>query len=390
MNIAVIGAKGLPPKQGGIEHCCAELYPRMVAQGHTVDLFGRCSYTDFSPFEQYDHQGVRVISLPGTGQRGIDALITSALGTIVSNRTNYDVIHFHALGPALFTFLPKLASSSKIIVTCHGLDWQRDKWGKLSSSIIRLGEKAAVQFADSIIVVSKQLQSYFWDTYGRETIYIPNAPAKYADLASTFTYSASLGLTQKRYIVFLGRLVHEKCPDLLIEAFQTLQPEGWKLVFVGGDSHSTSFMTELHEKSSSNPNILFTGELRGKQLAEIVRGAGLFVLPSTVEGMPLAMLEAMQEGLPVLASDIPPHRQLLSDERGLLFNVGDLSNLVKQMDWAINHPQAIEKMAENAQKYMTSSYDWSGITAKTLNVYEQVCNPVTEHLSETLEDVLSK
>lgn len=389
MNIAVIGAKGLPPKQGGIEHCCAELYPRMVAQGHSVDLFGRCSYTDFSPFEQYEHQGVRVISLPGTGQRGIDALITSAMGAILSNRTNYDIIHFHALGPALFTCLPRL-TSSKIVVTCHGLDWQRDKWGKLSSSLIRLGEKAAVQFAHSIIVVSKQLQSYFWDTYGRETIYIPNAPAKYVDLPPTFTYGDSLGLTQKRYIVFLGRLVREKCPDLLLEAFQTLQPEGWKLVFIGGNSHSNSFMTELHEKSSSNPNIVFTGELRGKQLAEIVRGAGLFVLPSTVEGMPLAMLEAMQEGLPVLASNIPPHLQLLSEERGLLFNVEDLSDLVRQMEWAIKNPQAIEKMAKSAQKYINSNYDWSGITAKTLDAYEQVCNPIPEHLGKPLEDVLSK
>jgi glycosyltransferase involved in cell wall biosynthesis len=155
MKIAVIGVKGLPPKQGGIEHYCAEVYPRMVAQGHSVDLFARSSYTDCSWLDRHDFQGVRVISLPSLPLRGLDAFFSSAFGAIASSGTRYDIVHFHALGPSLFTWLPKIASSAKVVVTCQGLDWQRAKWGSTSTRMIRMGEQAAVRFADGITVVSK-------------------------------------------------------------------------------------------------------------------------------------------------------------------------------------------------------------------------------------------
>jgi hypothetical protein len=125
MKIAVIGVKGLPAKQGGIENYCAEVYPRMVAQGHSVDLFGRSSYTKSPWFNTYDFQGVKIVSLPCSQLGGVDAFLSSALGAITSSGTRYDIIHFHALGPALFTGLPKICSSAKIVVTCQGLDWQR-------------------------------------------------------------------------------------------------------------------------------------------------------------------------------------------------------------------------------------------------------------------------
>ncbi|MBW4594428.1 MAG: glycosyltransferase family 4 protein [Brasilonema angustatum HA4187-MV1] len=369
MKIAVIGAKGLPPKQGGIEHYCAEVYPRMVKQGHSVDLFARSSYTDSSWQDRYDYQGVQVISLPGFGLRGVDALVTSALGALAASNTKYDIIHFHALGPSLFTCLPKLINSAKIVVTCQGLDWQRAKWGSFSTRVIQMGEKAAVRFADGLIVVSNVLQTYFLQTYGRETVYIPNAPARYGESDPNFGYGTQLGLEQKRYIVFLGRLVPEKCPDLLVDAFTALNPPGWKLVLAGGVSDTKSFTSQLLQKVANNPNIVFAGELRGQRLWEIVRGAGLFVLPSNLEGLPLAMLEAMQEEIPVVASDIPPHKQLISGGRGKLFEAGNLSSFIDTLDWAIHHPQELRAMAVHAKRHVQLNYSWDHITNETLKLY---------------------
>ena len=374
MKIAVIGVKGLPPKQGGIEHYCAEVYPRMVAQGHSVDLFARSSYTECSWLDRHDFQGVRVISLPSLPLKGLDAFFCSALGAIASSGTRYDIVHFHALGPSLFTWLPKIASSAKVVVTCQGLDWQRAKWGSTSTRLIRMGEKAAVRFADGITVVSKDLQSYFSNTYGRETLYIPNAPASYAESDPTFSYGTSLGLQQGRYLLFLGRLVPEKRPDLLIEAFEALKPDGWKLVFAGGVSDTKVYVSKLLDKVAKNPDVVFAGELRGSRLAEIVRGAGLFVLPSDLEGLPLAMLEAMQEGIPVLASDIPPHQQLLDEQRGSLFKAGDVDSCVQSLDWAIHHPQEVALMAQNAQKYVNTYYNWDHITSENLKLYTILTN----------------
>jgi len=373
MKIAVIGTKGLPPKQGGIEHYCAEVYPRMVAQGHSVDLFARSSYTGYPWFGSYDFQGVRVINLPSSKVTGVDAFITSAQGAIASMGKKYDIIHFHALGPALFTGISRIASSAKVVVTCQGLDWQRLKWNNGASRLIRMGEKAAVRFADEIIVVSEALGSYFLNTYDRTTVYIPNAPAGYAPSDPNFSYGTSLGLQQDRYILYLGRLVPEKRPELLIEAFSNLKPAGWKLALVGGVSDTSEFTSQLKDMAAGNPDIVFTGELQGPHLAEMVRGAGLFVLPSDLEGLPLAMLEAMQEGIPVLASDIPPHRQLVGQDRGLLFRAGEVNSCVQGLNWAIQHPQQIKTMAENAQTHVRLHYSWEQITAKNLKLYESLC-----------------
>ena len=381
MKIAVIGTKGLPPKQGGIEHYCAEVYPRMVAQGYSVDLFAHSSYLQSRWFESSDFQGVRVISLP-TGQiKGIDAFVASALGAITSIGKQYDIVHFHALGPSLFTFLPKFTSRAKIVVTCQGLDWQRAKWKGFSSEVIRSGEKQAVRFADEIIVVSKALKSYFLENYGRETVYIPNAPASYGKSDPDFTYGSDLGLTQKRYLLFLGRLVPEKRPDLLIEAFSRLKPPGWKLVLAGGLSNTKGYVSEMLNKVANNSEIVFAGELRGARLWEIVRGAGLFVLPSDVEGLPLAMLEAMQENIPVVASDIPPHQQLIGKDRGILFQAGNIESCMKALNRGIQNPDEIAAMAKNAQKNVQINYSWEHITSENLKLYNKLLNLSQPHVN---------
>jgi glycosyltransferase involved in cell wall biosynthesis len=372
MKIAVIGAKGVPPKQGGIEHYCAEVYPRMVARGHSVDLFARSSYTQHRWLDRYDFRGVQVISLPGWQFRGVDAFMTSALAAIAASGTQYDIIHFHALGPSLFTSISKVASAAKVVVTCQGLDWQRAKWGNFSSQMIQMGEKAAVRFAHEIVVVSEALRTYFMQTYGRETVYIPNAPATYPASDPNFSYGKQLGLEQGRYILYLGRLVPEKRPDLLIEAFQALKPAGWKLVFAGGVSDTKDYTSKLLEMVASNPEVVFAGELWGERLAEIVRGAGLFVLPSDLEGLPLAMLEAMRERIPVMASDIPPHQQLIGSDRGTLFQAGNLDSCIRSLNWAIHHPTEVAAKAKNAQRYVQINYSWEHITSENLNLYNRL------------------
>ena len=375
MKIAVIGAKGLPPTQGGIEHYCAEVFPRMVAQGHSVDLFARSSYTNSSWLENYYFEGVKVISLPDVRMRGVDAFVTSALGSLAANGKKYDIVNFQALGPSLFTGLSRITSKSKIVVTCHGLDWQRAKWGNFSTRLIQMGERTAAHCAHEIIAVSNALKTHFLQTYGREVVYIPTAPASYAKSDPDFAYGSKLGLSRGKYMLFLGRLVPEKRPDLLVEAFRKLQPQNWKLVLAGGVSNTESFTSQLLEKVADNRNIVFAGELRGARLAEIVRGAGLFVLPSDVEGLPMAMLEAMRERIPILASDIPPHKQLIGGGRGRFFEAGSLESCIDELSWATENSTHMAAMAQNAQKYVNHNYSWDYITNETLNLYKTLLSP---------------
>ena len=369
MKIAVIGIKGLPAKQGGIEHYCEALYPKMVEQGHSIDIFARSSYIEKPWFSVYEHKGVRVICLPSFPLRGLDALTNSFFAALLTSYKDYDIIHFHALGPALFSIIPRLLSSAKVIVTCQGLDWQRAKWGKLSSKIISLGEKTAAIYAHEIIVVSKTLKTYFAKTYHIRPIYIPNGPGIYAQSDPNLGSVKSLGLTPGKYLLFLGRLVPEKRPDLLIQAFQILKKTGWKLAIAGGNSDTTAYIAKLHQLAKGNPDIVFTGELKGSSLAEIVKGAGLFISASDLEGLPLAMLEAMREGVPVVASDIDPHRQLLEGDRGLLFNSDSVLACAKAIEQGMLYPGKLAVMTQTAQAHVKANYDWSKITADNLAVY---------------------
>lgn len=383
MRIAVIGAKGLPPRQGGIEHYCAEVFPKIVEQGHSVDLFAQSSYTGSTWGEKYAFRGVNVKVIPSPGINGIDTFMTSALAALYSTRKSYDVIHFHALGPGLFCLLPRLVTRSKIVLTCHGLDWKRAKWGNFSSGVIRLGEKTAVQFAHEIVVVSADLQRYFKKTYERPTVFISNAPASYLASDLDFSFVRALGLQPHQYAVFLGRLVPEKCPHLLIQAFKALQAKNLKLVLVGGNGGGDQYTASLYQLAANNPNIIFTGELQGTKLSEVVRGARLFVLPSNLEGSPLALLEAMREGIPVVASDIEPHRELLHPDRGLLFNRGDCESLRQNLDWALNHEGEMQRMAQKSQRHTALHHSWSRVAAETLHVYQSLCgDPVPAIYSE--------
>lgn len=372
MKIAVIGVKGLPAKQGGIERACQELYPRLVRLGHTVDLFARPSYTKERGFSRYQYKGVRIIGLPALPLRGFDALFSAALGALLALFGNYDVVHFHALGPALFSWIPRLLSSAKVVTTCHGLDWQRAKWGRISSSIIYLGERAAVKYTHDLVVVSQDLEQYFAQTYGLNSIYIPNGPGELAPTDEKLSYLDFLNLKPQRYLLFLGRLVPEKRPDLLIKAFQKLNPEGWKLVLTGGSSDTEKYGSELRKLAGNNPGIIFTGELQGKCLAEIIRGAGLFVLPSDLEGLPLVMLEAMKEAIPVLASDIPPHKQLLEQDKGFLFRAGELDSMVSTLQLALEQPSTRATMAKKAQEHIANIYNWDKIALQNLDVYSRL------------------
>ena len=383
MKIAVIGVKGLPARQGGIEHYCEALYPRIVKQGHSIDLFARSSYIKKPWFSVYEHEGMRIICLPSLPLRGLDAFINSFLAALLASGKDYDIIHFNALGPALFSIIPRIISSAKIIVTCHGLDWQRAKWGKLSSKIISLGEKTAAIYAHEIVVVSKTLKTYFAKTYHIRPIYIPNGPGTYAQSDPNLGSVKSSGLTPGKYLLFLGRLVPEKRPDFIIQAFQILKDTGWKLAIAGGDSDTTAYIAKLRQLAEGNPNIVFTGELEGSSLAEIVKGAGLFVSASNLEGLPLAMLEAMREGIPVMASDIAPHQQLLENDRGLLFKSVSVLSCAQAMEQGMLNPGKLAVMAQKAQAHVEANYDWSKITADYLAVYAKDFGLVESSISST-------
>lgn len=368
-KIAMLGHKRIPSREGGVEIVVGELAKRMTDKGYRVTCFNRrghhISGAEFDEALKKEYCGVKLKNVWTLDKKGLAAMTASFSAAVCAAFGKYDVVHFHAEGPCAMLWLPKLFGK-KCVATIHGLDHQRAKWGKFASWYIRTGEKCAVRFADSIIVLSQNVKKYFLDTYNRETVFIPNGvlPAKQIDAEEiTNLY----GIKKDEYILFLGRLVPEKGVKYLIEAYKNLDTDK-KLVIAGGASDSGEYFEELKCVSANNPKIIFTGFIQGKVLEELYSNAYIYVLPSDLEGMPLSLLEAMSYGNCCLTSDIPECQSVIG-EYGITFRHGDIADLQKKLKQLCLESDRVKLFKEQAGKYICSRYNWDDVTRRTLQLY---------------------
>ena len=369
LNICMLGHKRIPSREGGVEIVVEELSTRMVNAGHKVTCLNRAgkhvSGEEFGSDALSEYKGVRIKRVLTLDKKGLAAMTASVTGAIAAAFGRYDVVHFHAEGPCAMLWLPKLFGK-RCIATIHGLDHQRAKWGKVARTYIMLGEKCAAKLADEIIVLSKGVQQYFEDTYGRKTVFIPNGVNK-PELRQAQEIAEKFGLQKDSYLLFLGRLVPEKGIHYLIEAYQSLKTDK-KLVIAGGISDTGEYGEELRKLASNNPNILFTGFVQGRMLEELYSNAYLYILPSDLEGMPLSLLEAMSYGNCCVTSDIEECAAVM-ESFGVTFPKSDVSALTETLQHLCDDPQTVARYQQQAANYITSKYNWDDVTEKTLELY---------------------
>lgn len=370
MNIAMIGHKRIPSREGGIEIVVDELSSRLVKKGCTVTAYNRkghhVSGREFETQRLKEYKGISLKSVFTFESSKLNAIVYSILASIRASFSSFDVVHFHAEGPASMCFLPKLFGK-RVIVTIHGLDWQRSKWGGFATKFLKFGEKNAVKYADEIIVLSENVKQYFIDTYGRETVYIPNGITK-PEIKSDFNINKKFGLTKNSYILFLGRIVPEKGVHYLINAYKNIETDK-KLVIAGGASHTDGYFNEVKELSMGNDNIVFTDFVQGEILEELFSNAYIYCLPSDLEGMPISLLEAMSYGNCCLISDIPECTEVC-ENHAVTFEKGNEQDLQARLSYLVNNPKEVEAFKSGASDFICSKYSWDDSTEKTLTLYE--------------------
>lgn len=371
MRIAMFGQKRIPSREGGVEIVVEELSIRMAALGHKVTCYNRkghhVSGSQYDTFTGKEYKNVRIKTVPTIEKKGLAAVSSSFFAALCSLFGRYDVVHIHAEGPAAFCFIPKLFRK-RVVVTVHGLDWQREKWKSgFGAKYIHFGEKMAVKRADEIIVLSKDVQRYFMDTYGRETVFIPNGvnrpEIKHADIINK-----RFGLSKDSYILYLGRIVPEKGEHYLIEAFKQIDTDK-KLVIAGGSSDTDEYMDRLKKMAQGDERIVFTGFVQGQMLEELYSNAYMYVLPSDLEGMPLSLLEAMSYGNCCLVSDIKECTEVIED-KAEVFRKSDIDDLRVRLQELCSREDLVQKYKENAAEYICGRYDWNKIVDKTLELYK--------------------
>ena len=371
LRIAVLGQKRLS-REGGVEIVVKELCTRMAQQGCQVTCYNRSGHhvsgAEYDDIDNTNYEGIRQKYVPTIEKKGLAAVSASAFAALYSAFGKYDVVHIHAEGPAFFSWLPKMFGK-RVVVTIHGVDWQREKWQSgFGSKFIRQGEKNAVKYADEIIVLSKGVQDYFKETYGRETHFIPNGVNR-PQIREANLITDKFGLKKDSYILFLGRLVPEKGIRYLVEAFKNVRTDK-KLVIAGGSSDTDSFMTELKELAKDDNRILFTGFVQGAMLDELYSNAYIYTLPSDLEGMPLSLLEAMSYGNCCLVSDIPECAEVVED-KALIFKKSDVEDLREKLQEACDHPEMVMKMKKQAADFICEKYNWDEVVKETMKLYRR-------------------
>lgn len=367
LAISMFGQKRLSRK-GGIEIVVKELCTRMVRDGCAVTCYNRSGHhVSGAEYDQKtEYEGIRQKYVPTIEKKGLAAVSSSAFAALYSAFGKYDVVHIHAEGPAFFSWLPKLFGK-KVVVTVHGIDWQREKWKSgFGSKFIRKGEKNAVKYADEIIVLSKGVQDYFEDTYGRKTHFIPNGVNR-PEIRQAKLITEKFGLTKDSYILFLGRLVPEKGIRYLVEVFKKIDTNK-KLVIAGGSSDTDSFMQELKTMSKDDNRIIFTGFVQGEMLDELYSNAYIYTLPSDLEGMPLSLLEAMSYGNCCLVSDIPECVEVVED-KAMIFKKSDVKDLREKLQDACDHPEKVLELKKQAADFICAKYNWDKVVEETMKVY---------------------
>ncbi len=365
LRITVLGTRGFPNVQGGIENHCEHLYTSLINKGCQITVFTRKGYVDT---EMAYYKGVRLVPLPCLRKKSLEAISHSLCGVLVAKKKGCDILHIHGIGPSLLVPVARVLAM-KTVMTNHGPDYARQKWGKLGKFVLRLGEYFGSRWANAIICVSDWIADDIRARYRRDIFSIPNGVVV-PELDQNTSTLRRHGLEKNRYIMSVGRLVPEKGFHDLIDAFNKASLDNWRLVIVGGADHPDKYSSELIRKVAENDNIVLPGFLAGEPLQQLYSHAGLFVLPSYYEGLPIVLLEALSYRLSCIASDIPANRKIeLAPNR--FFGAGNVEELSNMIKYFTNNP--LTEIERSIQlEILSKKYDWSVIADETLNVYKAV------------------
>lgn len=374
LNIAMLGHKHMLSREGGIEIVVYNLATRLSSLGHKVVVYDRntSNVADGSEVDQRtEYGGVKIVNVWTIERKGLAAMTSSLSAGLRAARSSADVVHIHAEGPAAVCGLVKFISrvhghKARVIVTIHGLDWQRAKWGGFASRYIKFGERQAVRHADEIVVLSRGVQEYFQSTYGRRAVFIPNGVTR-PEIRDAKLITEKWGLKRDSYVLFLGRIVPEKGLRYLVQAWKQVRSDK-KLVIAGGSSDTQPFLTELQAMCKGLDSVIFTGFQQGRVLEELYSNAYIYTLPSDLEGMPLSLLEAMSYGNCCLVSDIAECTEVVED-KAAIFKHSSTEDLRDKLQMLLDEPERVEEYKNSAADFITSKYNWDDVVDRTLKLY---------------------
>ena len=358
MKVVVTGTRGIPDILGGVETHCEELFPRIVRKNIDVTIIRRRSYVHDTLKE---YKGIKLVDINTPKKKYFEAIMHTGKAIWNAKKRRTDIIHIHAIGPALLTPVARLLGM-KVVFTHHGFDYDREKWGKAAKFMLRMGERLGVKYANELIVISDVINTKIKRKYHRTDAHLIYNGVPEPAFVNDIDYLQALGVAQQKYIFAMGRFVPEKNFHQLIKAFSALNHRGgYKLVLAGDADFEDEYSCKLKKLAHEN-NVILTGFIKGEKLHQLLTHAAAFVLPSSHEGLPISLLEAMSYDLPVIVSDIPANLAIRLPQ-DVYFPVGNEEKLAEKLR------EIMDKKFEK-RKYRLDEYQWEHIAKQTIQVYE--------------------
>lgn len=365
LRVMMLGLRGFPGVQGGVEAHAEHLCRLLKELDCDVEVIVRSPYV---PGDRGDNwQGVRYLRIWSPRSRALETIVHSFLGVLAAAWRRPDILHIQAIGPALVAPLARLLGLH-VVVTHHGADYEREKWGRLARSVLCAGEAFGMRFCNRRIVISRTIRDLVCDKYGLDSKVIPNG-IELPELPGSNSALERFGLSPGRYVLTVSRLVPEKRHKDLIAAYAAAKLNGWKLLLIGASDHPDAYAAEVAALVRATPGAVLAGFQTGLALRELYAHAGVFVLPSSHEGLPIALLEALSYGLPVVASDIPANLEIGLEETHY-FPLGDVHELAARLQSFASMGWPVETR-ESIRKWVAERYDWRSVVAQTVTVYRE-------------------
>jgi len=365
MKIVVTGTRGIPNIMGGVETHCEELFPRIASKGYDVTVIRRKSYVHDSLAEW---KGVKLVDVETPKKKSFEAIIHTFRAINKAKRLGADVVHFHAIGPALLVPYAKMRGM-KVVFTHHGPDYDRDKWGFAAKMMLKLGESMGCKFADHVIVISDVIKNLIAQRCGRtENVHLIYNGVPEPEICDYPEYFEELGIEKGKYILGMCRFVPEKHLHDLVDAFVLLKkenriPNDIRLVLAGDTDFEDDYSRGLKHKARES-GVVLTGFIRGKRLHSLLTNAMCYSLPSSHEGLPIALLEAMSYQLPVVTSAIPANIEVGLPEE-CYHQVGDVKALAEKLIKIVSQPLL-------RIEYDMTKYNWDTIAGQVEEIYENM------------------
>ena len=361
MKIVVTGTRGIPNIMGGVETHCEELFPRIAKRGFDVTVIRRTNYVKD---DLKEWKGVNLVNIDSPKKKSFEAIIHTFRAINEAKRLKADILHIHAIGPALLVPYAKMLGM-KVVFTHHGPDYDRDKWGFAAKTMLKLGERMGSMFADEVIVISDVIRNLIKRKYNRTNhVHLIYNGVSQPEICDYPEYFNELGIEKGKYILGMCRFVPEKNLHHLVEAFTKVKSrnevEDIKLVLAGDTDFEDDYSRNLKEMASKN-GVVLTGFIKGKKLHSLLTNCLCYCLPSSHEGLPIALLEAMSYGVKVIVSDIPANLEVGLDG-GDYFPVGDVDALAVKLKGVMERP--LEHVDYDMRKY-----DWERIAGQVAEVY---------------------